>query len=170
MFCPLDPKQSQDRVFKFKLSHRSFACWQAVSDLCEFGGHFCGGPAIQRVHEWRPPKFSPQFTQVAWASAGRLITHLIPYIKSVIAMGSDVTVLLLILQHSVWSWSLWCFYMLFNCYFKECFNAKGRTKKSWHWFFEIVFTWISKITYQDESIMLHAIYHVIHVWYNFSRP
>ena len=44
----LDPKQSQDRVFKFKLSHRSFACWQA--DLCEFGGNFCGGSAIERVH------------------------------------------------------------------------------------------------------------------------
>ena len=57
MFCPLDPKQSQDRVFKFKLSHRSFACWQA--DLCEFGGNFCGESAIQRVHEWRPPKFPP---------------------------------------------------------------------------------------------------------------
>ena len=76
MFCPLDPKQSQDLVFKFKLSHRSFA-WQA--DLCEFGGNFCGGSAIQRVHEWRPPKFSPQFTQLAWASHRRLITHLIAY-------------------------------------------------------------------------------------------
>ena len=57
MFCPLDPKQSQDRVFKFKLSHRSFACWRA--DLCEFWGNVCGGSAIQWVHEWRPPKFSP---------------------------------------------------------------------------------------------------------------
>ena len=42
--------------------------------------------------------------------------------------GFDLSMLMLILQHSVWSWSLWCFYMLFNCYFKECFNAKGRTK------------------------------------------
>ena len=40
----LDPKQSQDLVFKFKLSHRSFDCWQA--DLCEFGENFCGGSAI----------------------------------------------------------------------------------------------------------------------------
>ena len=63
MLFPLDPKQSQDRVLKFKLSHRSFACWQA--DLCKFRGKFCGGSAIQRVHEWRPPKFSPQFKQVA---------------------------------------------------------------------------------------------------------
>ena len=61
MFCPLDPKQSQDRVFKFKLSHRSFSSWLTgwLADLCEFGGNFCGGSAIQRVHEWRPPKFSP---------------------------------------------------------------------------------------------------------------
>ena len=43
VFFHLDPKQSQDRVFKFKLSHRSFSCWQA--DLCEFGGKFCGGSA-----------------------------------------------------------------------------------------------------------------------------
>ena len=57
MFCPLNPKQLQDRVFNFKVSHRSFACWQA--DLCEFGGNFCGGSAIHRVHEWRPPKFPP---------------------------------------------------------------------------------------------------------------
>ena len=77
MSCPLDPKQSQDRVLKFKLSHRSFACWQA--DLCKFRGNFCGGSAIQRVHEWRPPKFSPQFKQVAWASTRRLIAHLIAY-------------------------------------------------------------------------------------------
>ena len=55
-FFHLGPKQSQNRVFKFKLSHRSFSCWQA--DLCEFGGKFCGGSAILRVHEWRPPKFS----------------------------------------------------------------------------------------------------------------
>ena len=48
--------------FKLKLSHRSFACWQ--TDLCEFGRDFGGGSAIQRVHEWRSPKFSPQFTQV----------------------------------------------------------------------------------------------------------
>ena len=27
------------------------------ADLCEFGGNFCGGSAIERVHEWRPPKF-----------------------------------------------------------------------------------------------------------------
>ena len=51
----------------FKLYSRrvplSFVCWQA--DLCEFGGNFGGGSAIQRVHEWRPPKFAPQFTQVA---------------------------------------------------------------------------------------------------------
>ena len=78
-------------------------------------------------------KIFPQFSQVAWASARRLIAHLIAYIKSINAMGEccygfDLSMLMLILQHSVWSWSLWCFYMLFNCYFKECFNAKGRTK------------------------------------------
>ena len=83
--------------------------------------------------------------------------------------GFDLSMLMLILQHSVWSWSLWCFYMLFNCYFKECFNAKGRTTKSWHWFFEIVFIWISKII-QDGSTILHALCHVIDVWYNFPRP
>ena len=42
--------------------------------------------------------------------------------------GFDFSMFMLILRHLVWSWSLWCFYMLFNCYFKECFNAKGRTK------------------------------------------
>ena len=57
MFCPLAPKQSQDRVFKFKLSHRSFAYWQ--TDLCEFGENFGGGSAIERVHEWRPAKNFP---------------------------------------------------------------------------------------------------------------
>ena len=103
MFSPLDPKQSQDWVFKFKLSHRSFACWQA--DLC-----------------------------VPWFSARRLIAHLIAYTYKVYkrygewCYGFDLSMLMLILQHSVWSCSLWCFYMLFNCYFKECFNAKGRTK------------------------------------------
>ena len=52
----------------------------------------------------------PQFTQVAWASARRLIAYLIAYIKSVIAMGEwclqygfDLSMLMLILQHSVWS-------------------------------------------------------------------
>ena len=68
-----------------------------------------------------------------WASTRRLIGHLISYTCSINAMGEcwngfDLSMLMLILQHSVWSWSLWCFYMLFNCYFKECFNAKGRTK------------------------------------------
>ena len=29
--------------------------------------------------------------------------------------------------------------------------------------FEILFTWISKIMYQDGSTMLHTIYHVIDV-------
>ena len=47
--------------FKFELSHRSFACWQA--DLCEFGRNFGGGSAIQRVYEWRPPKFSPSLSK-----------------------------------------------------------------------------------------------------------
>ena len=42
MFCPLDPKQSQDRVFKLKLSHCSFAFWQA--DLCELGEIFVADP------------------------------------------------------------------------------------------------------------------------------
>ena len=42
--------------------------------------------------------------------------------------GFDLSMLMLILQHLVWSWSLWCFNMLFNCYFKECFNAKGRDR------------------------------------------
>ena len=43
-------------------------------------------------------------------------------------------------------------------------------KKSWHWLFEIVFTcWISKFM-QDGSTILHAIYHVIDLWYNFLRP
>ena len=31
-----------DRVFKFNLSHRSFACWQA--DLCELGEIFVADP------------------------------------------------------------------------------------------------------------------------------
>ena len=132
IFCPLAPKQSHDRVFKFKLSHPSFACWQA--DLWEFGGNFLWRirhPAGSWMAAAKP--FS-QFTQVAWASARRLIAHLIAYTYKVYkrygewCYGFDLSMLMLILQHSVWSWSLWCFYMLFNCYFKECFNAKGRTK------------------------------------------
>ena len=47
--------------FKFEISHRSFACWQ--TDLCEFGRNFGGGSAIQRVYEWRPPKFSPSLNK-----------------------------------------------------------------------------------------------------------
>ena len=94
-----------------------------------------GGPGVVRNVPNPAPtnKIFPQFTQVTWASARRLIAHLIAYITSINAMGEccygfDLSMLMLILQHSVWSWSLWCFYMLFNCYFKECFNAKGRTK------------------------------------------
>ena len=74
-------------------------------------------------------KIFPQFTQVTWASARRLIAHLIAYtciIKSINAMGEcwygfDLSMLMLILQHSVWSWSLWCFYI---------FVVK--LKNSWH--------------------------------------
>ena len=108
-------------------------------------------------------------------SACRLIAHLIAYIKSNKRFGEwcyGFDLSMLILQHSVWSWSLWTlwsFYMLFNCYFKECFSAKGRTKIV-TLIFEIVFTWISKIMYQDGSTMLQAICHVIDVWYNFPRP
>ena len=151
MSCPLDPKQSQDRILKFKLSHRLFACWQA--DLCKFRGNFCGGSAIQRVHEWRPPKFSPQFKQVAWASTRRLIAHLIAYhVNPINPMGEcrygfDLSMLMLIFQHSVWSWSLWCFYMLFNCFFKECFNAKGRTKNR-----DIVFLKLFSLGFQRSCI------------------
>ena len=119
--------------FKFKLSHRSFAYWQ--TDLCEFGENFGGRSAIQRVHEWRPAKNFPPNSQ-KWNEpqlAGESLIWSLRHVKSINAMGEwcygfDLSMLMLILQHSVWSWSLWCFYMLFNCYFKECFNAKGRTK------------------------------------------
>ena len=46
--------QSNHRI---EFPHSSFACWQ--DDLCEFGGNVCSGSAIERVHEWRPPKFFP---------------------------------------------------------------------------------------------------------------
>ena len=40
-----------------------------------------------RAGSWMAPaKIFPQFTQVAWASARRLITHLIAYIKSINTM------------------------------------------------------------------------------------
>ena len=52
MFFPSDPKQSQDLVFKFKLSHRSFACWQA--DLCEFEGN---GMVADNCHSSKAHKF-----------------------------------------------------------------------------------------------------------------
>ena len=97
-------------------------------------------------------KIFPQFTQVSWASARRLIAHLIAYIKSINAMGEccygfDLSMLMLILQHLVWSWSLWCFYMLFNCFFKECFNAKGRTKNR-----DIVFLKLFSLGFQRSCI------------------
>ena len=106
MFCPLDPKRSQDRVFKFKLSHRSFACWQA--DLCEFRGNFWWRIRHPAGSWMAIAKISPQFTQVAWASVRRLIAHLIAYIKSINAMGEwcygfDLSMLMVIVQHLVWS-------------------------------------------------------------------
>ena len=73
MFCPLDPKRSQDRVFKFKLSHRSFACWQA--DLCEFRGNFWWRIRHPAGSWMAIAKIFPQFTQVAWASVRRLIAY-----------------------------------------------------------------------------------------------
>ena len=120
--------------------------------------------------------FPPIHTmQVAWASARRLIAHLIAYIKSINVLGSDVTVLTFQCLCSSFNiqFNHYPFDVFIRCstvsYFKECFNAKGRTKKWWRWFFEIVSTWISKVI-QDGSTMLHAIYHVIDVWHNSLRP
>ena len=79
--------------FKFKLSHRSFAYWQ--TDLCEFGENFGGGSAIQRVHEWRPAKNFPPNSH-KWHEpqlAGESLIWSLRHIKSINAMGSDVTVL-----------------------------------------------------------------------------
>ena len=133
MFCPL---QSNYRIefsnLSFPIAHLS-----AGMLTCENSGQiFVADPPssgfMNGGRQNSPPP--PQFTQVAWASARRLIAHLIAYIKSINAMGDccygfDLSMFMLILQHSVWSRSLWCFwslYMLFNCYFKECFNAKGQ--------------------------------------------
>ena len=111
-------------------------------------GAWCGGPDLVRGLKWygnggpgvvrnvpNPAQnFPPIHTSDMSISSqtNRSSDRLYMY-KSINAMGEscygfDLSMLMLILQHSVWSWSLWCFYMLFNCYFKECFNAKGRTK------------------------------------------
>ena len=60
MFCPLDPKQSQNRVFKFKLSHCSFAFWQA--DLCELGEIFVADPPSSGFMNGGRQNFPPILT------------------------------------------------------------------------------------------------------------
>ena len=60
MFCPLDPKQSQNRVFKFKLSHCSFAFWQ--SDLCELGEIFVADPPSSGFMNGGRQNFPPILT------------------------------------------------------------------------------------------------------------
>ena len=65
--------------------------------------------------------------------------------------------LMLIIQHS-FDHDPFDVFMLFNCYLENVLMLKVELK-----IMTIIFTWISKIMYQDGSTMLHAIYHVIDV-------
>ena len=78
----------------------SFQIWVFSSLICLLPGWLVRirGKFLWRIRHpagsWMAAaKIFLQFRQVAWASDRRLITHLIACIKSINAMGSDVTVL-----------------------------------------------------------------------------
>ena len=103
-------------VLWIQSNHRiEFQIWAFPSLICLLAGWLV---RIREKFWWRlrdpaglwmaTAKIFPQFKQVAWASARRLIAHLIAYIKSINAMGEwcygfDLSMLMVIVQHLVWS-------------------------------------------------------------------